>query len=133
MRLYGPESKRSIPKFAEISKIMEDSESVEHATLLQCTAKLVGGISQDPLVVSNELLEAGLTSRRIVSAMLLPGKDNYDKSTELVLHVIGVVENSPKKFEVFINILRKFQWLDYLVELLEEEYEAIKSKTESEV
>ena len=37
--------------------------------------------------------------------------------------VTTVVENCPEKFNVFMGILAEFQWLSYLVEVVQEQYE----------
>ena len=78
---------------------------MEVITLQQCVDKLATGISIDPISLANKLLEKGLTSQRLVREMLNSSKDKYDKATKLVMEVINIVENSPEKFEVFMNAL----------------------------
>ena len=111
---------------------MAASQSVELATLVQCTEKLANGISQDPLYVANKLLEAGLVPPTLVSKMLLPSGENYCKATELVLQVMKVVEGSPQKFDVFMKILKDCYWLNDLVETVCGQYEIVK-KDQDEV
>ena len=61
---------------------------VEHAE------RLISGISVDPLVVASKLLEARLA--KLISTMLLPSKDGYDKATELVMQVMEAVRALPR-------------------------------------
>ena len=94
--------------------------------MVKCFDMLISGVSVDPLVVANKLVEAGLVPPKLVSTMLLPSRDSYDKATELVLQVTKVVKSSPEKFEVFMSILNNFMWLDDLVESVYKQYEANK-------
>ena len=111
---------------------MAASQSVEYATLVQCTEKLARGISQDPLSMANKLLEAGLVPPTLVSKMLLPSGENYSKATELVLQVIKVVAGFPQKFHVFMKILKDCYWLNDLAETVCGQYEVTK-KDQDEV
>ena len=99
------------------------AESIEHATMVQCADALSGGLSADLLKVSNKLFEVEMVPPKLVQTMQLPSRDDYDKATELVQQVTTVVENCPEKFNVFMGILAEFQWLSYLVEVVQEQYE----------
>ena len=61
------------------------SQSVEYATLVQCTEKLTRGISQDPLNVATKLLEVELVPPKLINTMLLPSKLDYDKAIKLLM------------------------------------------------
>ena len=102
---------------------MATPKCVEVFTLQQCVDTLATGISIDPVIHANKLLEKGLTSRRLVREMLNPSKDKYDKATELVMEVMNIVENSPEKFQVFMDILREFMYLEDVVKLVHSQYE----------
>lgn len=104
------------------------SQSVEHATLVEYAEKLASGISADPLVVANKLLEARLAPPKLVRTMLLQSIDNYDKATKLVLEAVTIVESYPEKFRAFMNVLSDFLWLRDLVESVQKQYETNKRK-----
>lgn len=102
---------------------MATPKCVEAVTLQQCVHKLAKGMSADLTFFANKLFEKRLIPQRSVREALNPTKDKYDKATELVMQVINIVENSPDKFEVFMNVLGELSCLDDLVKLLNNLYE----------
>ena len=108
------------------------TESVEHSTMVEHAERIISGISVDPLVVANKLLEARLVPPKLISTMLLSSKDGYDKATELVMQVMKAVESTPEKFDVFLSILSNFLWLDDLVESVHTQYETNKQNAPQE-
>ena len=107
---------------------MATPKCVEVVTLQQCVDKLAIGMSMDPLTLANKLLAKGLTSQRLEREILNQDKDNYNKATALVSEVMIIVENSPEKFEVFMDVLNEFMCWDDLVKLVREQYESNKAK-----
>ena len=113
---------------------MATPKCVEVATLLQCMDKLATGISIDPLLLSNKLLAEELISPRLVRQMLDSSKGKYDKATELVMEVINIVENSPEKFEVFMNALsEELLCLGDLVNQVRRKYEDNQAKAKVKI
>ena len=110
---------------------MAAPQSVELATLVQCTEKLAIGISQDPLVVATKLLEAGLVPPKLIATILLPNKCDFEKAIDLLIcmQVMKIVEGFPQKFEVFMKILKDCCWLN---DLVRKQYEVAK-KNQGEV
>ena len=98
-----------------------------HSTAV-CRQAIATGISIDPVSLANKLLEKGLTSQRLVEEMVSTSKGKYDKATELVVGVINIVKNSPGKFQVFMDILNEFMYLEDLVKLVHSQYEANQEK-----
>ena len=107
---------------------MAASQSVKYASLVQCTEKLARGISQDPLVIANKLLEVGLVPPKLVRNMLLSSKTDYEKATELVMQLIKVIEGFSEKFDIFIKILKEFYWLNDVVEEVCKRYQINKDE-----
>ena len=111
---------------------MAASQSVELATLVQCTEKLARGISQDPLVVATKLLEVGLVPPKLIATMLLPNKCDFKKAIDLLMQVMKIVQGFPQKFQGFMKILKDCCWLNDLVRMVSEQYEVAK-KNQGEV
>lgn len=99
---------------------MEDSNSVQHTTLLYFQEELIAELSKD-IAVAKELAEAGLVSQDQLEAVKsAKGIDHRKAWAELVLEVIDAVEASVELFDVFLLCLSKFNRLKNVVIMMEE-------------
>ena len=98
---------------------MADS-SIEYTTLLQFKDMLTASISQQdsPLSLASELVNAGLIQ------LELKGNENCLQASKLVFRIIDTVRASPEKFEAIMAILSQFHWLQDLVKLIHNKYQA---------
>ena len=87
---------------------MAASQSVELATLVQCTEKLARGISQDPLVVATKLLEVGLVPPKLIATMLLPNKCDFKKAIDLLMQVMIDCSGFPSEVPRFYEDFERF-------------------------
>ena len=81
--------------------------NVESSTLLQFTAVLTAAIAPVLLKVVSKLFKAGLISQAQFRAANIQTKDNRQKASELVTHIVELVKLQPDKFAAFLRILEE--------------------------
>ena len=103
------------------------ARSVEYVSLLSCTEELISEISVDPLALSGRLVTKGLIPPSLPASALLSVEEKEAKARELVQQVTNKVKTFPKKFNVFIDSLREFIWLEDIAQLVCEKYDELKA------
>ena len=108
----------------------KDKESVEYSTMLKCTVDLISEISADVLAVANELVAERIIPPSMQSSAQIQAKEPQTRATELVHRVTSKVRTFPEKFHVFLDILKRFGWLEDLAKKIHESFDELKSKQE---
>ena len=80
--------------------------------------KITNCFSVDPLLVASSLFAKKMIPQSVLEAMLLGGRTNREKATQLMGAVLTDVKNLPGYFEAFMDVLQE-QSLEGLVELIE--------------
>ena len=75
-----------------------------------------------PLKVAGLLLAEGMAAPAQVRLAQLQTKDNHLKASELVLHMIGKVEQFPENFGVLLALLERLPWLRDEVNYIRKKY-----------
>ena len=81
--------------------------------------KITNCFSVDPLLVASSLFAKKMIPQSVLEAMLLGGRTNREKATQLMGAVLTDVKNLPGYFEAFMDVLQAEQSLEGLVELIE--------------
>ena len=79
--------------------------------------------SDDPLLVAVSLFAKKMIPQGVLEAMLLVGRTNREKATQLMGVVLTHVKNFPGNFETFMEVLKEQPCLNGLVEVIEHQLE----------
>lgn len=94
------------------------ANSPQYKAIIVCTVELVDYIAEDVANIANGLVAVSLISPNKASNMNLT-RPNNEKANELIGAVRGQIRNRPEKFYVFLDVLRGFDHLSSLVDLLD--------------
>ncbi len=91
--------------------------SIESETIRACTVELVEGISPCVVSVANGLVAEGVIPSKMVDRMLL-SINKQACASELVGTVRDQAKNFPRKFTLFVKVLKREPSLSDVVDLL---------------
>ena len=84
-------------------------------------AELVGAIV-DPSQLANALYSKGLINQSSRMDAALQGKNSLERASKLLSDVERVIKASPKKFDIFLSVLKEQLTTDSLIEEIEHQY-----------
>lgn len=112
-----------VHELAAVSMAAKESTPDRHEALQVASDKIIESLSADPLLVANSLFAKKMIPQGVQEAMLLGGKTNREKATQIVGAVLTHVKNFPGDFEAFVEVLNEQSCMKGLVEIIEHQLE----------
>ena len=98
----------------------------KHEALQVVNDRITDFFSVDPLLVAISLFAKKMIPQGVLEAMLLDGRTNREKATQLMGAVLTDVKNFPSNFETFMEVLKEQSCLNGLVEVIEHQFKVCK-------
>ena len=95
-----------------------------HQTLVDCSKKIIAGLSSEPKSVSDSLHGKGLISSELLREMAELQATKTDNARKLYVSILKTVQHHPHRYFDFISILHSDKLLySDLLKVLEETYQ----------